>query len=383
MTQRADNHQQWMAKALQLARKGMYSTHPNPRVGCVIVRDGSLLGQGFHEFAGGPHAEINALRDLQAQGLDARGATVYVTLEPCSHTGKTPPCATALIAAQPDTVVIAMQDPNPLVAGRGIAMLEQQGIEVVSGILQDQARALNAGFVKRMQYDLPTVRVKMGMTLDGRTALANGLSQWITGKEARRDVQFLRARSAAILSSASTVMQDDASLNVRLSAEELHQRVAVRQPLRVIVDIRLELTGREGLFGIEGEIWIFTTSQDQQRRAELESTQVKVFVLPAGFNGRLDLKQMLHKLAEREINEVHCECGATLAGALLHQQLVDEVILYVAPDLLGNQARGLFELGEISIMSDKLSLKIEDLRMIGRDIKITAKPEITCPPLSL
>jgi diaminohydroxyphosphoribosylaminopyrimidine deaminase/5-amino-6-(5-phosphoribosylamino)uracil reductase len=375
-----DVHEQWMAKALQQARKGWNTTHPNPRVGCVIVRDGKLLAQGFHEFPGGPHAEINALNNLAG---DAKGATVYVTLEPCSHTGKTPPCADALIAAQPDTVVIAMQDPNPLVAGRGIARLKQQGIKVISGVLKHQALALNVGFIKRMQYELPAVRIKMGMSLDGRTALANGLSQWITGAEARSDVQKLRAASSAILSSAATVIQDDASLNVRLSAEELGQAVAVRQPVRVILDSALKLSGREKLFEVNGEIWIFTTAQDEEKRNALENEQVKIFTLPANFKGRLDLRQVLHKLAELEINEVHCECGATLAGALLHEQLVDEVILYVAPDLLGNQARGLFELGEISIMSDKLSLSIEDLRMIGRDIKITAKPEITCPPLSL
>ena len=373
-------HQHWMAKALQQARKGLFSTHPNPRVGCVIVRDGELLSSGFHEYPGGPHAEINALNNLAG---DASGATVYVTLEPCSHTGKTPPCADALIRAQPATVVIAMQDPNPLVAGRGIEKLKNHGIEVIVDVMKSQALALNAGFIKRMQYGLPFVRIKMGMSLDGRTALANGISQWITGPEARRDVQLLRAQSSAILSTAATVMQDEASLNVRLSASELGQKVALRQPLRVILDASLKLTGREKLFEIEGEIWIFTTSQDAEKQDMLRSEQVKIFVLPERFDGRIDLRQMLQKLAELEINEVHCECGATLAGALLHEQLVDEIVLYVAPDLLGNQARGLFELGEISIMSDKLSLSIEDLRMIGRDIKITAKPEISCPPLSL
>ena len=379
MTEAGDVHEHWMAKALQQARKGYYSTHPNPRVGCVIVRDGQLLAQGFHEFPGGPHAEINALNQLAG---DAQGATVYVTLEPCSHTGKTPPCADALIQARPARVVIAMQDPNPLVAGRGIERLRQQGIDVIVGVMKQPALTLNAGFVKRMQYDLPAVRIKMGMSLDGRTALANGLSQWITGADARRDVQRLRAASSAILSSASTVMQDDASLNVRLTPADLSQLVAVRQPVRVIIDSQLRLSGKEKLFDIDSPIWIFTTSDDAERHAALQRKQVSIYRLPANFNGRLDLKQVLQKLAELEINEIHCECGARLAGSLLHQHLVDEVVLYIAPDLLGDQARGLFDLGEISIMSDKLSLDIEDVRMIGRDIKIIAKPEITCPPLS-
>jgi diaminohydroxyphosphoribosylaminopyrimidine deaminase/5-amino-6-(5-phosphoribosylamino)uracil reductase len=373
-------HELWMAKALQLARKGLYSTHPNPRVGCVIVRDGELLVQGFHAYPGGPHAEINALNALQG---DARGCTVYVTLEPCSHTGKTPPCADALIKARPDTVVIAMQDPNPLVAGRGIEKLQQQGIQVISDVLKPQAMALNAGFIKRMQYDLPRLRLKMAMTLDGRTALSNGLSQWITGSEARRDVQLLRASSSAVLSTATTVIQDDASLNVRLSAAELQQDVDVRQPVRVIIDTQLSLTGQEKLFEIDSEIWIFTAEQDEEKRARLNHSHVRLFLLPVNFDGKLDLKQLLYKLAELEINDVHTECGATLAGALLQQQLVDELVLYMAPDLLGNQARGLFDLGEISIMSDKLQLSIDDVRMIGRDIKFTAKPKILCPPLSL
>lgn len=376
-------HELWMSKALQQARKGLYSTHPNPRVGCVIVRDGELLALGFHEYPGGPHAEINALNALHQRGLDARGATVYITLEPCSHTGKTPPCADALVVARPATVVIAMKDPNPLVAGRGIKKLEAAGIGVITGVLQAHAIELNGGFIKRMQYDLPSLRIKMGMSLDGRTALANGVSQWITAADARRDVQFLRAQSAAILSSATTVMQDNASLNVRLDSDDLQQRVEVRQPLRVILDSRLSLTGQEKLFENAGPIHIFTTEPDPEKHNALQHEQLEIHVLSPNFKGQLDLKQVLHQLAALEINEVHCECGATLAGSLLHQQLVDEVVLYVAPDLLGNQARGVFELGEISIMSDKLALAINDVRMIGRDIKITAKPEITCPPLSL
>lgn len=366
------NHQFWMSKALRQAQKGFYSTHPNPRVGCLIVRDGKLLSQGYHEYPGGPHAEINALNNL---AKDAHGATVYVTLEPCSHTGKTPPCADALIEAKPDTVVIAMLDPNPLVSGRGIEKLKQSGINVITGVLETEARLLNAGFIKRMSHSLPFVRIKMGMSLDGRTALSNGLSQWITGAEARQDVQFLRAASSAILSTANTVMQDDASLNVRLSSEQLSQQVAVRQPVRVVIDNDLNLTGKEKLFQLDGEIFIFTTCTDKKALSRFNNRQVKVVVLESDSSNQVNLEQLMSSLAELEINEIHTECGSVLAGALIQQKLVDEIVLYVAPDLLGNQAQGLFELGDINIMSDKIQLSITDVRMIGRDIKLIAKPQ--------
>ncbi|MCP4075545.1 MAG: bifunctional diaminohydroxyphosphoribosylaminopyrimidine deaminase/5-amino-6-(5-phosphoribosylamino)uracil reductase RibD [Gammaproteobacteria bacterium] len=364
-----------MSKALQQARKGFYSTHPNPRVGCVIVRDGELLSEGFHEFSGGPHAEVNALNNLYG---DALGATVYVTLEPCSHTGKTPPCVDALIKAAPDTVVIAMLDPNPLVSGQGIEKLKQHGINVVVNVLEQQAMQLNAGFIKRMTQQLPFVRVKMGMSLDGATALSNGLSQWITGPEARQDVQYLRAGSSAILSTVATVLNDDASLNVRLNTQQLKQQVEVRQPVRVIIDNHLKLTGKEKLFELDGEIWIFTTQQDEEVLSRFKPLYENVSIFNStSTTKRVDLKKLLQKLAKMEINEVHTECGSTLAGALIQQQLVDELVLYMAPDLMGNQARGLFDLGEISIMSDKIQLSITDVRMIGRDIKIVAKP---CQP---
>ena len=373
MSSPSDHHEYWMSKALQQARKGYYSTHPNPRVGCVIVKDGELQSQGYHEFPGGPHAEINALNNLSG---DAHGATVYVTLEPCSHTGKTPPCADALIEAKPDRVVIAMLDPNPLVSGRGIEKLKQHGIEVITGVLEAQAKLLNVGFIKRMSENLPFVRIKMGMTLDGRTALFNGLSQWITGREARHDVQLLRAGCSAILSTAKTVLQDDASLNVRLSAEQLGQNVSVRQPVRVIIDNELSLTGNEKLFQLNGEIWIFTTQTDEEVLSRVRCKQTRVFVLEPNSSQQIDLKQLMRRLAELEINEVHTECGSSLTGALIQQQLVDEIVLYMAPDLLGTQAQGLFDLGEISVMSDKIQLSISDVRMIGRDIKLIAKPQL-------
>ncbi len=370
------SHQHWMALAIQQAEKGRYSTHPNPRVGCVIVKQNQLLATGFHEYAGGPHAEINALSQLDG---DARGCTVYVTLEPCSHTGRTPPCADALVQAGPDSVVIAMQDPNPLVAGNGVKKLEQAGIKVISGILETQSRQLNRGFIKRMLQKRPWLRVKMASSLDGRSALSNGVSQWVTGPDARRDVQKLRAQSSAILSTARTVIADDASLNVRLERQALAQQVEVRQPVRLILDEGLLLTGKESLFTIESPLWIFTAQSDQtytQRFSRLP--HVSVIELQPQAQGFIDLAELMDYLAQQEINEIHTECGAALAGALLKQGLVDELVLYMAPSLLGTQSRGLFDLGEISIMSDKLNLKIEDVRRIGDDIKITAIPESSC-----
>ncbi len=375
MMNESDNHHFWMSKALRLARKGYYSTHPNPRVGCVIVRDGKLLSEGFHEFPGGPHAEINALNNATE---NVQGSTVYVTLEPCSHTGKTPPCADALIEAGPETVVIAMLDPNPLVSGRGVEKLKHHGINVITNILQDQAMLLNPGFNKRMIQQLPLVRVKMGMSLDGRTALSNGLSQWISCAESRQDVQLLRAASSAVLSTASTVINDDASLNVRLHANQLNQKVAVRQPVRVILDTSLRLTGNEKIFDLDGDIWIFTAHQNEDDFASIIQGRKNVSIMNFASAQQVNLKQLMQKLAELEINEIHTECGSRLAGALIKQNLVDELVLYIAPDLLGDQAQGLFDLGEISIMSDKIQLSIIDVRMIGRDIKITAKPQSIC-----
>lgn len=367
------NDEYWMAQAIQQARKGWYSTHPNPRVGCVIVRDGELLASGYHEFPGGPHAEINALSVLSGH---AAGCSVYVTLEPCSHSGKTPPCTDALIKARPDRVVIGMQDPNPMVSGRGVKRLQKAGIAVTQGVLESQAQSLNPGFIKRMLSQRPYVRVKMAASLDGRTALANGVSQWITGTDARKDVQFLRAQSSAILSTAETVIADNATLNVRLNAEELNQNVEVRQPVRVILDRSLKLTGREVLFSTKSPIWIMTSSQQMPSHwSNSDLSHVDIISVNESADGHMDLSQVLAILAQREINEVHTECGSHLAGALLQQGLVDEVVQYLAPCLFGNQAQGLFELGELSIMSDRINLKIIDLRQVGDDIKIVSTPE--------
>ncbi len=352
-----------------MARKGYYSTHPNPRVGCVIVRNGLQVAAGFHEYAGGPHAEVNALSQLDG---NADGCTLYVTLEPCSHIGKTPPCVDAIIAANPKCVVIAMNDPNPLVAGKGVEKLKQAGIEVISGVQGKQSQELNTGFIKRMSRQSPFVRVKMASTLDGRIALKNGLSQWITGEDSRQDVQFLRAGSSAVLSTAETVLADNAALNVRLTREQLNQQITVRQPTRVILDSQRRLTGKERLFESEGEIRIFTSQSQKAHNNRFKQPNVHIHVLPENEDGQLDLAQLMDKLVRLEINELHTECGAGLAGALLKMELVDELVIYLAPSLLGNQAKGLFDLDEISIMSDRIQLSIRDVRAIGNDIRIRA-----------
>ena len=360
-------HHYWMAEALRQARRGLYSTPPNPRVGCVIVADDKLLASGWHGYTGGPHAEVNA---LQAAEIPA-GSHVYVTLEPCSHHGKTPPCVDALIEAKPARVIVAMQDPNPEVSGRGLEQLRAAGIEVEVGVLEAQARELNRGFIKRMQQQLPFVSVKMACSMDGRIALKNGTSRWITSAAARRDVQFLRAQAGAILSSAQTVLDDDASLNLRLSKQDLKQIFEVRQPVRVLLDSRLRLTGSEKLFTLPGDIWIYTLSEDPDRQERLSARGATVIPIAGDEAGRIDLRAMLRDLAKRGINDVHCECGQRLAGALLQQQLADQVVLYLAPHLLGSAARGGFDLGELTAMEQRKTCSIQDIRQIGDDLRLT------------
>lgn len=361
------SHHRWMAEALRQARKGFYSAHPNPRVGCVIVRDDSMLGAGWHEFTGGPHAEVNAI----AAAGDSAGADFYVTLEPCSHHGRTPPCVDAVIAAEPARVIVAMQDPNPEISGRGLERLRDSGIEVVVGVLESEARDLNPGFVKRMERRLPFVSIKMALSLDGRSALANGVSKWITGEPARRDVQFLRARCSAILSSAQTVLADDPSLNLRLSKQDLGQARKPRHPVRVLVDSKLRLSGKEKIFSTEGEIWVYTCSADAVSKAGLIEQGAQVIEIDDDGAGRLSLPAMLQDMAGRGINEVHTECGAGLAGALIEQQLADQMVLYQAPHLLGNQARGGFELGELTAMEQRTTCRICDIRQVGKDLRLT------------
>jgi len=365
----AAEHRYWMAAALREARRGLYSTHPNPRVGCVVVKNGERVAAGWHEYAGGPHAEVNA---IDAASIPA-GADFYVTLEPCSHHGKTPPCVDALVAVEPRRVIAAAEDPNPQVGGRGLQILREQGIEVVSGVLEEQARELNRGFFKRMQQGLPFVSIKMASSLDGGTALANGVSKWITGEAARRDVQFQRARASAILSSAQTVIDDDPELNLRLTSADLGQRREPRQPVRVLLDSRLRLGGSERVFGSGGEVWIYTCDGDSARRQALESRGAQVIEVARGSGGSVSLDAVMRDLAARGINELHCECGPRLAGALIDAGLADQVLLYLAPHLLGSDARGVFDFGEITAMEQRRNCRICDIRRIGEDLRLTLK----------
>lgn len=353
---------EYMARALRLAGRGLYTTDPNPRVGCVIVRDGSVVGEGWHVRAGEGHAEANALAEA---GEAARGATVYVTLEPCCHHGRTPPCTGALIDAGVARVVIGMQDPNPQVAGEGVRMLEDAGIAVTRDVLAAQAAALNPGFVRRMQTGRPFVRSKLAMSLDGRTAMANGESRWITGAAARRDVQHWRARASAVLSGIDTVLADDPSLNVRLDDAE------VLQPLRVILDSSLRLPPAAKLLGLPGDTLVLTGSTDAGRRAALADAGAEVVTLPL-LDGRLDLQAVFRYLGEREMNEVHVEAGPTLNGGLLQAGLVDELVVYLAPHLMGDAARGLFSLPGLEAMDQRIRLSISDIRAVGEDWRITA-----------
>ena len=357
MTRAADSH--WMARALQLAERGLHTTSPNPRVGCVLVQGDAVVGDGWHERAGEPHAEVHALR---AAGSKARGATAYVTLEPCSHHGRTPPCADALIAAGVSRVVCAMQDPNPQVAGSGLARLVAAGIEVESGLMEAAARELNTGFVSRMTRGVPWVRSKIAASLDGRTALANGISQWITGEAARQDVQRWRARSCAVLTGSGTLLADDPQLNVRIDTE--------RQPLRVVLDSALRTPPAARILQ-GGKVLLFTASQDAHKRAALEARGAEVLRL-ADAQGRVDLHAVLRELARRGINEVLVEAGRTLNGALLRAGLVDELVLYLAPQLLGDAARGMADLGGLVRLEQKVELDWRDVRRIGNDLRITA-----------
>ncbi len=352
-----------MARALQLAERGLWTTSPNPRVGCVLVRDGRVVGEGWHEKAGEPHAEVHALR---AAGEQARGATAYVTLEPCSHHGRTPPCAEALIATGVARVVAAMTDPNPLVAGQGLAMLQAAGIETASGLLENEARELNIGFVSRMTRGRPWLRLKTAASLDGKTALNNGVSQWITGPDARRDGHAWRARACAILTGIGTVRDDDPQLLVR-------DVETTRQPLRVVVDSRLEtpLTARI-LQG--GPVLIAGAVDNAEKAALLRSTGAEVLILPNAA-GKVELKALLEALARRGINEVHAEAGFKLNGSLLREGLVDELLLYLAPCLIGHEASGLFNLPALTTLDGKHPLQIRDLRQVGADIRVIARPQ--------
>lgn len=363
---------EWMSRALMLAERGVFTTEPNPRVGCVLVADDQVVGEGWHVRAGEGHAEVNALAQA---GDRARGATAYVTLEPCSHFGRTPPCAEALVKAGVRRVVAAMQDPNPLVAGNGLNRLREAGIEVSCGLLEVQAQAVNPGFIKRMQQGLPWVRVKLAMSLDGRTAMASGESKWITGPAARADVQRLRARSGAVVSGADSVLLDDSALTVRASElglpEDEAASAAARQPLRVLIDSLRRVPLDQRFFRETGPTLVISTSAEQAAD-DYRAAGSELLAVP-GADGKVDLHAVLQTLAGRGCNEVLVEAGAGLSGAFWRAGLVDELIVYMAPRLLGSQARPLMQL-PFESMSEAMDVDIVDMRAIGQDWRITARP---------
>ncbi|MFT5589963.1 MAG: diaminohydroxyphosphoribosylaminopyrimidine deaminase [Bradyrhizobium sp.] len=357
------NDQQGMALALEWAAKGLFITAPNPRVGCVVVRDGVVLGAGHTQAVGHAHAEIQALADAQHRGNSVRGATLYVTLEPCSHHGRTPPCADALIHAGVARVVSAISDPNPLVAGAGLARLRSAGIEVVTEVMRDAALEMNIGFFSRMQRGKPWLRMKAAASLDGKTALHNGMSQWITSAPAREDGHAWRARACAILTGIGTVKADDPQLTVRAI-------VTPRQPQRIVIDSRLEIELSTRI--LQGApVWIVCAQAEQVRQAALESLGHDVICLPNAA-GKVDLPQLMLELGRRQINEVHVEAGFKLNGSLLREGCIDELLLYLAPSLIGDAA-GLFDLPAMTRLSDKTELVFHDVKQIGPDLRILAR----------
>ena len=361
------NDHTYMTRALQLAERGLYTTMPNPRVGCVIVKDGVVVGEGAHLKAGDSHAEVFA---IQQAGDDAKAATLYVTLEPCSHTGRTPPCTHALLKAGITKVIVAMQDPNPLVAGSGLAHLQAHNIEVASGLMQAQAEALNPGFISRMTRKQPFIRCKIAASLDGKTALNNGASQWITSEPARHDVQLWRARSCAILTGIGTVLADNPSMTVRDIA-------TLRQPLKVIVDSQLQ-TPIDAKILQGGNVLIAFANDAQNKSAALIEAGAQLLCIPTSKDlnhpTKVCLKTLLSHLAACEINEVLVEGGEGLNGALLAQNLIDELLIYYAPKLMGSNAKGMFALPAFTQMSQAMNLDIIDMRQIGVDIRLRAKP---------
>jgi len=354
-----------MARALELARRGLHTTHPNPRVGCVIVRRGEVVGEGFHQRAGGPHAEIVALEQAGAQ---ARAADVYVTLEPCCHFGRTGPCTEALKAAGVGRVIVAMEDPNPAIAGQGLAALRAAGIAVDTGLMEAEAAQLNRGFVSRMTRGRPFVALKLAMSLDGRTAMGSGESRWITGEAARADAHRLRAEAGAVMTSVETVLADDPELTVRLVQ-------TARQPDRIVIDTQLRAP-------LDARVWdgsarriAVTVRPPADRVAALRARGVEVALVATTHDSRVELASALAALGGMEINEVLVESGPRLAGALLQAQLVDELVLYVAPALLGSDARALAQLPGLDRLDQRLRMRFTDARMVGADLRLTAVPE--------
>jgi diaminohydroxyphosphoribosylaminopyrimidine deaminase/5-amino-6-(5-phosphoribosylamino)uracil reductase len=356
-----------MARALRLADRGRYTAHPNPVVGCVLVKDDEIVGEGWHKKDGHEHAEINA---LSSAGDNARGATAYVTLEPCSHHGKTPPCADALIEAGITKVVAALQDPNQEVAGCGLQKLADAGIDVQTGLMQSAAEKLNRGFLKRVTERRPFVRLKLACSLDGAIAMANGESQWITGPSARADVQRMRARSGAILTGIGTVLSDDPSLNVRATDID----TGGLQPIRVVLDSNLRMPLAAGMLALPGTTLLCCTGElpDSQGLA-LQSANAEVMSFSA-VDGRVDADEVLQELAVRGVNEVMVEAGPGLSGHLLARDLVDELVIYQAPHIMGSQTMGLVDTPSWEALADRQSLTITDVRRIGGDTRITATP---------
>ena len=353
-----------MSRAIHLARRGLHTTDPNPRVGCVLVREETVLAEGWHQHAGEPHAEINA---LNAIGHDANGATCYITLEPCAHTGRTPPCTDALINANVSRVIVSMVDPNPEVSGKGLDTLHRAGIQVEHGLLSSEAKKLNPGFIKRMEDSLPYVRCKLAMSMDGRTALTNGESRWISSDAARSDVQRLRARSSAIMTGIGTVVADDPSLDVRLDGFD------GKQPLRVIIDSSLRMPCNARMLSLPGRTLVVTKSQDGAKQQALQLAGAEV-ILVDHHAGLSWLQSVLQYLAvHEEVNEILLEAGASLSGGMLTDGLLDEIVIYMAPSLLGQDARPLFKLPEIGSMSERIRIGTYEIRMIGKDLRITVK----------
>jgi diaminohydroxyphosphoribosylaminopyrimidine deaminase/5-amino-6-(5-phosphoribosylamino)uracil reductase len=359
-----DLDEYWMRHALALARAVLYTTAPNPRVGCVIVRDGRILGEGATQPPGGPHAEICALRDAAARGESVAGATFYVTLEPCSHYGRTPPCVDALVAAAPGRLVVAMGDPNPQVNGGGLARLRAEGIPVSTGVCLQEALSLNAGFAARMSRGTPWAWIKMAASLDGRSALHNGMSQWITGAQARADGHAWRARADVVLTGMGTVQKDDPRLTVR--------DVAVpRQPRKAVVDGLLQISESARLFDGE-EVWVFTAHDDPVKAERLARRNARVIVLPGAEPGRVDLPAMMRWMARNQVNEVHVEAGAGLSGALLSADCVDEILAYIAPVLLGDAA-GMVKLPMLSHLDSARRFEFIDMEALGGDVRLRAR----------
>lgn len=365
--------EQAMQRALALAQS-VLTAGPNPRVGCVIVRDGGIVGEGFHARAGDPHAEANALHQA---GDRARGATVYVSLEPCSHTGRTPPCSDALIHAGVAEVIFAGADPNPKVSGRGLKRMREAGIKVTGPLLPEQADAINPGFIKRMKHGLPWVRCKMAMSLDGRTAMASGESKWITGPEARADVQRLRATSCAVLTGVNTVLVDNPSLNVRLEqlTDPRAQHLAGKQPLRVVLDSALRTPMDARIFESEGDVLLLCASSALADDARYQRAGMLVRSMPMTGRGQIDLRATLRMLAQEfDCNDVLIEAGPTLAGAMIQAGLVDELVIYMGAKLLGNDAMPLFKLDGLTRMQDQIGLKIVEVQQLGDDCRLIAVP---------